>query len=85
MACNCATNEQIKELYRRYGDKKNANNVPTGQKIKNAVAYTGVVLAMIPIVPILFLYVLYKALCDDDHRISLTRFFRLDKKELKHV
>lgn len=81
MACNCATSEQIKELYRRYGDKKDKSKVSFAQKVKNAVMYTGVAIAMIFITPFLFLYVLYKAICDDDHRISLTKFFRLDKKK----
>lgn len=82
MACNCATSEQINELYRRYGskrDKKEKKNFK--QRLKDIAMYTGVVIVLIPIVPCLFLYVLYKALCDDDHRISLTKFFRLDKKK----
>lgn len=78
MACNCASNEQIKELYRRYGEKKSAPRT-TKQKIKYALQYTGVAIAMVFVVPFLILYVLYKGLMDDNHQISLTKFFRLDK------
>ena len=49
------------------------------------MTYVGVGLLMIPITPCLFLYVLYKALCDDDHKISLTKFFRLDKKKIGYA
>jgi hypothetical protein len=82
MACNCATSEQIDELYRRYGNgRKDAKKIGARQRIKNTVMYTGVVIALIPIVPCLFLYVVYKGFFDDDHKISLTKFFRLDKKK----
>ena len=78
MACNCASNEQIKELYRRYGEKKSAPRT-IKQKIKYALQYTGVAIAMVFVAPFLILYVLYKGLMDDNHQISLTKFFRLDK------
>lgn len=80
MACNCATSEQINELYKKYGDKRIQENKRWQQKVKSAAMQVGVVLAMIPITPFLFIYVFYKAFCDEDHRISLTKFFRLDKK-----
>lgn len=80
MACNCATNEQIKELYRRYGDKKNAPKRTFKERVKFVFMHTGVTLVMIPIIPFLLLYILYKGICDDDHKISLTKFFRLDRK-----
>lgn len=82
MACNCATSEQINELYRKYGSKRDRNTkVGFKQRVKDAVIYTGVAIVLIPIAPCLFLYVLYKALFDDDHKISLTKFFRLDRKK----
>ena len=82
MACNCATQEQINELYKRYGRGRKKSNLTFKEKAKNVVVYAGVVIAMIPVVPCLFLYVLYKAVCDDDKRISLTKFFRLDRKKV---
>lgn len=85
MACNCASSEQIKELYRRYGDKKKTSKESFGRKVKRIMTYVGVGLLMIPITPCLFLYVLYKGLCDDDHKISLTKFFRLDKKKIGYA
>ncbi len=86
MACNCATSEQINELYRKYGDRKaKLRKGSLWDRAKNIAMYAGVVLVLIPIVPILFLYVLYKGLFDDDHRISLTKFFRLDKKKMNYA
>ncbi len=86
MACNCATKEQINELYRRYGRRKDGDRKLTPkEKVKNAVVYAGIVLALIPILPVLFLFVLYKALISKDHRISMTKFFRLDKKVKQDV
>jgi len=84
MACNCATSKQIDELYKKYGEKRK-KQLTFKQKAKNVAMYTGVVIAMIPIVPCLFLYVIYKRFCDDDHNISLTKFFRLDKKKMEYV
>lgn len=81
MACNCATKEQIDELYRRYGRKKDGDRKLTPkEKAKNALVYAGLVLALIPIAPLLFLFVLYKTFISKDHRISMVKFFRLDKK-----
>lgn len=86
MACNCATSEQINELYRKYGERRTkGKKIGFRQRVKNIAMYTGVVIALVPIVPILFLYVLYKGLFDDDHRISLTKFFRLDKKKMNYA
>lgn len=86
MACNCATTEQINALYKKYGEKKGEKKKLTfKQKVKNAAMYAGVVLALIPIIPMLFLYVLYKGVFDDDHKISLTKFFRLNKKVQTNV
>lgn len=84
MACNCATSKQIDELYKKYGEKRR-QKLTFKQRVRNIFMYTGVVIAMIPIVPCLFLYVLYKRLCDDNHNISLTKFFRLDKKKIEYV
>ena len=82
MACNCATSEQINELYRRYGSKRDRKAKKNfKQRLKDIAMYTGVVIALIPIVPCLFLYVLYKGFFDDDHSINLMKFFRLDKKK----
>jgi len=77
MACNCATSEQIKELYARYGDKKNVKNLSFSQKLKYYAQYALVYIIMIPIVPLLALYVIYKGLFDDDHKISVRKFFNI--------
>ena len=83
MACNCATDEQIKELYRRYGERrKPGKNATFKAKLKHAVYTAGVFICMIPItVLFLFPYVLYKALYTDDKKISIRKFFRLNKNQ----
>jgi len=87
MACNCATTQQINELYRRYGEKRaeNRRKRTFWQWVKYVIMYTGVVIAMIPIAPALFLYVLYKAFFADDKKISLRKFFRLGNKNVAYV
>lgn len=74
MACNCATKEQIDELYRQFGEKK----IKTKKvSFKAVLRYAAVVLCLIPIIPVLFIYVYYKAFCSDDGRISMVKFFHL--------
>lgn len=86
MACNCATKEQIDALYRKYGEKKaTTKNATLKAKLKDAAVKTGVALCLIPILPALFLYVIYKGFFDDDKRISMTKFFRLDKNKMAYV
>ena len=86
MACNCATKEQIDALYRKYGEKKvTAKNATLKAKLKNAAVKVGVVICLIPILPALFLYVTYKAFFDDDKRINMTKFFRLDNNKMVYV
>lgn len=77
MACNCATTAQIEALYKKYGDKDRRKQLNTKEKISYYTKRIGVILAMIPIVPILVLYVLYKGFYDDNHRISFKKFFGL--------
>ena len=79
MACNCATNKQINELYRRYGNKEERSKFTASQKIAYYAQRAAIVLAMVPIVPFLFLYVLYKGICDDEHKISLKKFFGINR------
>lgn len=78
MACNCATKEQIDALYKKYGDRNKIEKNDTFKvKAKKVLLHIGIYLCMIPIVPFLALYVLYKGLFDDNKRISMRKFFRL--------
>lgn len=77
MACNCASSEQIKELYARYGDKRNVKNLSLSGKLKYYTQYAGVAIVMVILFPVLFLYVLYKGAFDDDHKISFRKFFNI--------
>ena len=83
MGCNCATTEQINELYRQFGEKQAKRKKRSFKAVLKNIA---VVLCVIPLVPIIALYVYYKAVCDDDNRISVVKFFNLkDKKALTNV
>lgn len=80
MACNCATKEQIDELYRKFGEKKETSKKETFKfKLKKTISTIGIIICCILITPFIFLYVFYKAFGDDDHRISVTKFFNLKK------
>ena len=86
MACNCATKEQIDALYKKYGERRKVNNGDTFKvKVKKILTNVGVALCMIPIFPVLLLFVIYKGFFDDDKQISMTKFFRLDKRKMGYV
>ena len=80
MGCNCTTTEQINELYRRYGEKRAARKP---KKIKAFLRKAALVICLIPVVPILVLYVFYKAFCDDDNKISVRNFFKLKNTNIE--
>jgi len=83
MACNCASKEQIDELYRKFGEKKEVTRNETLKfKIKKILTSVGVIVCCAVLTPLIFLYVFYKAFGDDDHRISVTKFFNMGKKQL---
>ena len=77
MACNCASSEQIKELYKKYGDNRDVKKMTVSERIKYYAQYAGVYAVMILLIPFIFLYVLYKGAFDDDHKISFKKFFNL--------
>ena len=78
MACNCASSEQIKALYARYGDKRQVKKLPFMGKVKYYIQYFFLCLSMIIITPFLFIYVFYKGFFDlEDHKISLKKFFNI--------
>lgn len=78
MSCNCVTNEQLKELYKKFGEKKQTTE---GESIKHSAKRffqkTGVFISMIIIAPFIFLYVFYKGIFSKNKKISLTKFFNL--------
>ena len=82
MSCNCASSEQIKELYRRYGERAKLRKEDGFKPNFKKVAYhVGAYAVLIVLFPFLLLYVLYKGLFSPDKKISLRKFFRLDKKK----
>lgn len=82
MACNCATQEQLNELYRKYGQKvepgaKETWNFRVKKFFTNILLYT----VMCFIAPMLFCYVIGKGLFSKEKKISLRKFFHLKKDE----
>lgn len=79
MACNCATQEQLNELYKKYGRKVEPDARTTwGFRIKKFVNDFFLIITMVIIVPFIFCYVMGKGLFTKEKKISLKKFFRLD-------
>ena len=77
MACNCVTNQQLEELYKRFGHKiKPTGKETLGFRIRNFFVNIGVYASMLIITPLLFLYVACVGLFGD-RKISLRKFFKL--------
>lgn len=81
MACNCATQEQIDQLYKKYGEKKSENSGSFKIKFKTLIQKVGVAICLVLITPFLVVYVFYKAF-DDDNRISVKKFFKLKETKI---
>lgn len=77
MSCNCMTNQQLGELYKRYGYKvKVSKKASLWFKIKNNIFNVIISLLMLIIFPLLFIYVSYVTVFGDG-KISLKKFFNL--------
>ena len=74
MGCNCATTEQINELYRKFGEKRQSQNAFSLKLfIKKGLTYLCAAL----ITPFIVLFVIGKAMFSKDRRISVRKFFNL--------
>ena len=76
MGCNCMTSQQLDELYRNYGAKKDGEKETLANKAKRLVKKGGVALVMCIITPLILVYVLYVTYFGDG-KISLKDFFGL--------
>lgn len=74
MGCNCATTEQINELYRRFGEKRDQRK---NFSLKYIFQKTLLVICMVFITPIIIFYVLGMGIYSKDRRISVRKFFNL--------
>lgn len=82
MACNCATQEQLNNLYKKYGNKVKPDTPTTVlHKVRNFITQLGVGITLVLISPFLLMYIFYKGVFDKEHKISVTQFFRLKKGE----
>ena len=79
MACNCATTQQIEELYKKYGEKRETQKKFS---FKNAFMKFGVGACLIVLTPLIVLYVLYKVRGSDNHKIDVRKFFNMKFREV---
>lgn len=79
MACNCATTQQIEELYKKYGEKRETQKKFS---FKNAFMKLGVGACLIVLTPLIVLYVLYKVWGSDNHKIDVRKFFNMKFREV---
>lgn len=83
MACNCATNEQLNEIYRKFGTRIKASKKDTlAFKVKNFFINTFVFTTLITIVPLMIFYISL-TYSQGKNQISLTEFFGL--RETRNV
>lgn len=77
MACNCATEEQIKELYRQFGVKSaKPKNMTFPKKVLFYIKKVAMAIILTLIAPLLFIYVFYVGFFGSG-KISFTKFFGL--------
>ena len=81
MACNCATTEQLNALFKKYGEKKNTENLPFGQKVRAIFQKVGVYICLLFLLPAIVIYVFYKGAISKDRRINMKKFFNLSGKQ----
>ena len=77
-----ATKEQINELYKKFGEKKESAKRKSSLNLSAIVKNTGIFLCTVIVVPFLLLFVLYKAFCDDNKQISIRKFFNFKNQKL---
>lgn len=79
MACNCATNEQLSELYRKFGTRIRPSKKDTlAFKIEAFFTNTAVLTTLITMMPLILFYISFNY-SKGKNQISLAEFFGLRK------
>lgn len=75
MACNCATTEQLNELYRRYGEKrsKEEKESKTYWLKRHAAMAAGILF-----IPAIIVFVIIKGAFTKNNKINVPKLFRLN-------
>lgn len=85
MACNCASKEQIEELFKIYGQKK---DTPKGDitwfRIKKTLMEFGVKVCLVLLAPIVFMYIVYKFF-SKNNKISIATLFNLKNRNINDI
>lgn len=78
MSCNCVANEQLKELYKKFGEKRDTTEAEEIKfSVKRFLEKIAVAISTILLFPIIFCYVLFKGIFSKNRKISLSKFFNL--------
>ena len=82
MACNCATNEQLNVLYKRFGTKiKISGKESLFFRVKNFFVNTFAQTTLFTIMPLLMVYISLNY-AQGKNQISITDFFGLRKQQM---
>jgi len=83
MACNCATQEQIEEIYKVYGEKmRDTDSLTVWEWVKRIAYFVFSVLMYIIVFPIMFVYVILVLFWNKEPKINVDNidFIKLKKK-----
>ncbi len=78
MACACKVNQQLDYLHKKYG-----NEIPVskpsiiGFKIKEFFKHIWVYIVLLPLIPLMFLHVLYKMIFTKGKSVRVERLLKL--------
>lgn len=80
MACACKVNRHIETIYRNYGQNVKKKETHIKYKIKYIMQQILLLLfIIIPLFPIILVYVLFQYYYKDNNKISIVKFLRLKK------
>lgn len=82
MACNCATNEQLNEIYKKFGTKIRVSKSDSlAFRVKAFMTNTFALTTLITTAPILVFYITFNY-ARGNNKISLADFFGLRKETI---
>lgn len=86
MGCACKVNRHIESIHRNYGE--NVGHKKSSMRF-NAKLFIQklflLIFVMIPLCPIILVYVLYQYYYKNNNKISISKFLNLKKNEQKYI
>ena len=78
MACACKVNQQLDYLHKKYGNKiPVSKSTMIGFKIKEFFKHLWVYILLLPLIPIMFLHILFKMIFTKEKNIRIERLLKL--------